>query len=148
MLLLGSLVVTSVGFGFVSAAVLALAAVGFTLQFAVTNILNLAYAAVMTVSMYAAYALNNAGVNVWIATPGEFADRDGHRLSRDDADPRVRYPGAGRRHQCVLSHEPGGDGQAGLDRADRRPVRHHRPQPGRDAVRPRTPALFETRQGD
>jgi branched-subunit amino acid ABC-type transport system permease component len=68
MLLLGSILVTSVGFGLVSAAVLALAAVGFTLQFAVTNILNLAYAAVMTVSMYAAYALNNAGVNVWIAT--------------------------------------------------------------------------------
>jgi branched-subunit amino acid ABC-type transport system permease component len=68
MLPLGSIVVTSVGFGLVSAAVLALAAVGFTLQFAVTNILNLAYAAVMTVSMYAAYALNNAGINVWIAT--------------------------------------------------------------------------------
>jgi len=63
-----SLLVTSVGFGFVSAAVLALAAVGFTLQFAVTNILNLAYAAVMTVSMFAGYAVNNAGVNVWIAT--------------------------------------------------------------------------------
>lgn len=73
MLPFGSLVVTSVGFGFVSAAVLALAAVGFTLQFAVTNILNLAYAAVMTVSMYAAYALNNAGVNVWIATPAAIA---------------------------------------------------------------------------
>jgi branched-chain amino acid transport system permease protein/neutral amino acid transport system permease protein len=68
MLVTGSLLVTSVGFGFVSAAVLALAAVGFTLQFAVTNILNLAYAAVMTVSMYAAYAVNNAGVSVWIAT--------------------------------------------------------------------------------
>ena len=69
MLVIGSsLLVTSVGFGFVSAAVLALAAVGFTLQFAVTNILNLAYAAVMTVSMYAAYAANSAGVNVWIAT--------------------------------------------------------------------------------
>jgi branched-subunit amino acid ABC-type transport system permease component len=68
MLLLGSILVTSVGFGLVSAAVLALAAVGFTLQFAVTNILNLAYAAVMTVSMYAAYALNHAGVDVWIAT--------------------------------------------------------------------------------
>jgi branched-subunit amino acid ABC-type transport system permease component len=68
MLVVGSLLVTSVGFGFVSAAVLALAAVGFTLQFAVTNILNLAYAAVMTVSMYAAYAVNIAGVNVWIST--------------------------------------------------------------------------------
>ncbi len=68
MLAIGSILVTSIGFGLVSAAVLALAAVGFTLQFAVTNVLNLAYAAVMTVSAYAAYALNNAGVNVWIAT--------------------------------------------------------------------------------
>ncbi|MGI8506385.1 MAG: branched-chain amino acid ABC transporter permease [Solirubrobacteraceae bacterium] len=63
-----SIFVTSIGFGLVSAAVLALAAVGFTLQFAVTNILNLAYGGVMVVSMYAAYVLNNAGVNVWIAT--------------------------------------------------------------------------------
>ncbi len=68
MLASGSILVTSFGFGLVSAAVLALAAVGFTLQFAVTNVLNLAYAAVMTVSAYAAYALNNAGVSVWIAT--------------------------------------------------------------------------------
>jgi branched-chain amino acid transport system permease protein/neutral amino acid transport system permease protein len=64
----GSIFVTSIGFGLVSAAVLALAAVGFTLQFAVTNVLNLAYGGVMIVSAYAAYALNNAGVNVWIAT--------------------------------------------------------------------------------
>jgi branched-chain amino acid transport system permease protein/neutral amino acid transport system permease protein len=63
-----SIFVTSVGFGFVSAAVLALAAVGFTLQFAVTNVLNLAYGGVMIVSAYAAYGLNNAGVNIWIAT--------------------------------------------------------------------------------
>jgi branched-subunit amino acid ABC-type transport system permease component len=63
-----SIFVTSVGFGFVSAAVLALAAVGFTLQFAVTNVLNLAYGGVMIVSAYAAYELNNAGVEIWIAT--------------------------------------------------------------------------------
>lgn len=68
MLAFGSILVASVGFGFVSAAVLALAAVGFTLQFAVTNVLNLAYGAVMVVSAYAAYVVNNAGVNVWIAT--------------------------------------------------------------------------------
>lgn len=67
MLAIGSILVASVGFGFVSAAVLALAAVGFTLQFAVTNVLNLAYGAVMIVAAYAAYVLNNAGVNVWIA---------------------------------------------------------------------------------
>jgi branched-subunit amino acid ABC-type transport system permease component len=68
-LVVGSIVVASVGFGLVSAAVLALAAVGFTLQFAVTNVLNLAYGGVMIVSAYAAYALNNAGVNVWLAAP-------------------------------------------------------------------------------
>ena len=50
MLVLGSILVTSAGFGVVSAAVLALAAVGFTLQFAVSNVLNLAYGAVMIVA--------------------------------------------------------------------------------------------------
>lgn len=65
-----SILITSIGFGFVTAAVLALAAVGFTLQFAVTNVLNLAYAGVMIVAAYAAYALNERGVNVWVATIG------------------------------------------------------------------------------
>jgi branched-chain amino acid transport system permease protein/neutral amino acid transport system permease protein len=63
-----SVFVASIGFGLVTAAVLALASVGFTLQFAVTNVLNLAYGGVMIVAAYAAYALNNAGVNIWIAT--------------------------------------------------------------------------------
>jgi branched-chain amino acid transport system permease protein/neutral amino acid transport system permease protein len=73
MLVLGSILVTSAGFGVVSAAVLALAAVGFTLQFAVSNVLNLAYGAVMIVAAYAAYALNNAGLDIWIATLGAIA---------------------------------------------------------------------------
>ena len=67
MIVAGSILITSVGFGFVTAAVLALAAVGFTLQFAVTNVLNLAYAGVMIVSAYAAYVLNHAGVEIWVA---------------------------------------------------------------------------------
>jgi branched-subunit amino acid ABC-type transport system permease component len=62
-----SVFVTSIGFGLVAAAVLALAAVGFTLQFAVTNVLNLAYGGVMIVSAYAAYVLNHAGVEIWLA---------------------------------------------------------------------------------
>jgi branched-subunit amino acid ABC-type transport system permease component len=62
-----SILVASIGFGLVAAAVLALASVGFTLQFAVTNVLNLAYGGVMIVSAYAAYVLNNAGVNIWVA---------------------------------------------------------------------------------
>jgi branched-subunit amino acid ABC-type transport system permease component len=61
-----SLFLASLGFGLVTAAVLAIAAVGFTMQFAVTDVLNLAYGAVMVGSAFAAYWLNQAGVNVWL----------------------------------------------------------------------------------
>jgi branched-subunit amino acid ABC-type transport system permease component len=61
-----SLFVESIGFGLITSAVLALAAVGFTLQFAVTNVLNLAYSGVMIVAAYAAYVVNQAGVSIWI----------------------------------------------------------------------------------
>jgi branched-chain amino acid transport system permease protein/neutral amino acid transport system permease protein len=57
----------SVGFGLVTASVLAIAAVGFTLQFGVTDVLNLAYGAVMIAGAYLAYLLNSHGVNIWIA---------------------------------------------------------------------------------
>jgi branched-chain amino acid transport system permease protein/neutral amino acid transport system permease protein len=62
-----SVFVESIGFGLVTAAVLAVASVGFTLQFAVTNVLNLAYGGVMIVSAYAAYAVNQRGVSIWIS---------------------------------------------------------------------------------
>jgi branched-subunit amino acid ABC-type transport system permease component len=62
-----SLFLASFGFGLVTSAVLAIAAVGFTMQFAVTDVLNLAYGAVMIASAYVAYAVNQAGVNVWLA---------------------------------------------------------------------------------
>jgi branched-subunit amino acid ABC-type transport system permease component len=68
-----SVFVASIGFGLVTAAVLALASVGFTLQFAVTNVLNLAYSGVMIVAAYAAYALNHAGVSIWIASVAAIA---------------------------------------------------------------------------
>ena len=68
-----SLFLASVGFGLVTAAVLAIAAVGFTMQFAVTNVLNLAFGAVMIASAFVAYALNQAGVNVWIGILGAAA---------------------------------------------------------------------------
>jgi branched-chain amino acid transport system permease protein/neutral amino acid transport system permease protein len=58
----------SVGFGLVTASVLAIAAVGFTLQFGVTDVLNLAYGATMIAGAYLAYLLNSHGVNIWIAT--------------------------------------------------------------------------------
>ena len=57
----------SVGFGLITAAVLAIAAVGFTLQFAVTNVLNLAFASIMTLAAFVAYWINQTGVSIWIA---------------------------------------------------------------------------------
>ncbi len=62
-----SIFVASVGFGLITAAVLAIAAVGFTLQFAVTDVLNLAFAAIMTAGAFIAYWVNQAGVSVWLA---------------------------------------------------------------------------------
>lgn len=55
------------GFGLVTASVLALGAVGFTLQFGVTNIFNLSYGQVMTVGMFVAYLVNvSAGDSIWL----------------------------------------------------------------------------------
>lgn len=60
------LYVAAFGFGLVTASILAIAAVGFTLQFGITNILNLAYGDLMTASAFVAYLLNSLGVSVWI----------------------------------------------------------------------------------
>jgi len=60
-----SLFIASVGFGLVTAAVLAIAAVGFTLQFGVTDVLNLAFGAVMILGAFLAYYVNSHGISVW-----------------------------------------------------------------------------------
>ena len=57
---------SSLGFGLVTASVLAIASVGFTLQFGVTDVLNLAYGAIMIAGAYVAYVVNQAGLSVWI----------------------------------------------------------------------------------
>ena len=59
--------VSSVGFGLVTASLLAISAAGFTLQFSVTNVLNLAFGSVMTGSGFIAYGLNSSGMNIWLA---------------------------------------------------------------------------------
>jgi branched-subunit amino acid ABC-type transport system permease component len=61
------LYVAALGFGLISASVIAIAAVGFTMQFGITNMINLAYGEVMIVCAYAAWFVNRAGVNVWLA---------------------------------------------------------------------------------
>jgi branched-subunit amino acid ABC-type transport system permease component len=61
-----TLFLASVGFGLVTASVLAIAAVGFTLQFGVTDVLNLAYGAIMIFGAFLAYLVNSHGVSVWL----------------------------------------------------------------------------------
>ena len=61
-----SVFVASIGFGLVTAAVLAIAAVGFTLQFGVTDVLNLAFGAIMILGAFLAYLVNSHGVSVWL----------------------------------------------------------------------------------
>ena len=61
-----SLYVTAFGFGLVSMSVIAIAAVGFTMQFGITNMINLAYGEVMISAAYVAYYLNKAGISIWI----------------------------------------------------------------------------------
>jgi branched-chain amino acid transport system permease protein/neutral amino acid transport system permease protein len=58
--------IPAIGFGLVTASILAIAAVGFTLQFGVTNVFNLAYGDIMTASVFVAYVCNKAGANIWI----------------------------------------------------------------------------------
>src|ERR1035437_1602026 len=64
---------SSFGFGLITAAVLAIATVGFTMQFAVTNVLNLPYGSIMINSAFVAYYVNQHGVSAWVALIGGVA---------------------------------------------------------------------------
>jgi branched-subunit amino acid ABC-type transport system permease component len=59
----------SVGFGFVTASVLAIAAVGLSLQFGITNYVNFAYGDFMALGGFFAYVVNNEVIHldIWIA---------------------------------------------------------------------------------
>lgn len=61
------LYIAALGFGLVTSSVIAIAAVGFTMQFGITGMINLAYGSVMIVCAYAAFYANRAGVNIWLA---------------------------------------------------------------------------------
>ncbi len=60
------LFVAAFGFGLVSMSVIAIAAVGFTMQFGITNMINLAYGEVMISAAYVAYYVNKAGISIWL----------------------------------------------------------------------------------
>jgi branched-chain amino acid transport system permease protein/neutral amino acid transport system permease protein len=57
--------IEAIGFGIASGAVIALGAVGFTVQFGISNVLNITYGAFMTLAAYLGYAL--LGLGVWAA---------------------------------------------------------------------------------
>ncbi|HEV1992365.1 MAG TPA: branched-chain amino acid ABC transporter permease [Candidatus Dormibacteraeota bacterium] len=65
-----NLYVAAFGFGLVSMSVIAIAAVGFTMQFGITNMINLAYGEVMISSAYVAYYMNRVGISIWIGMIG------------------------------------------------------------------------------
>lgn len=55
-------------FGLITASVLALASVGLTLQFGVTNFVNFAYGEFLSVGAYIAFVLNKSlNMNIWVA---------------------------------------------------------------------------------
>ncbi len=62
-----SSVVASLGFGLVTASILLPAAVGFSLQFSATSVLNIAFGAQMTLAAFIAYAATQAGLGIWVA---------------------------------------------------------------------------------
>jgi len=66
--MMGTLVVMGIGFGIITASVLALASVGLTLQFGVTNFVNFAYGEFLTIGAYLAYVFNHVfDINIWLA---------------------------------------------------------------------------------
>ncbi|HLI40620.1 MAG TPA: branched-chain amino acid ABC transporter permease [Streptosporangiaceae bacterium] len=59
--------IEAVGFGIASGAVISLGAVGFTVQFGISNVLNITYGSLMTLAAYLGYLLLQAGLDVWLA---------------------------------------------------------------------------------
>jgi neutral amino acid transport system permease protein len=61
-----NLYIEAVGFGVIAAAAIAIGAMGFTLQFGLTNVLNIGYGAIMSVGGFVAYECYSAGLSIWI----------------------------------------------------------------------------------
>jgi branched-subunit amino acid ABC-type transport system permease component len=61
------LLIEAIGFGIASGAVIALGAVGFSVQFGMSNILNITYGSLMTLAAYTGLFVIDRGINVWVA---------------------------------------------------------------------------------
>lgn len=62
-----NLFVETLGFGIFSGCVIALGAVGFSVQFGISNVLNVAYGTFLTLAAYLGYVLNVEHVNLWLS---------------------------------------------------------------------------------
>lgn len=62
-----SLLIEAIGFGIASGAVIALGAVGFSVQFGMSNILNITYGAFMTLAAYVGLFMIDRNTNPWVA---------------------------------------------------------------------------------
>ena len=56
-------VLLTLGFGLVTAAILSLSAVAFTLEYAVTNVANLSHGEILTIGAYTAYLVHQSGLH-------------------------------------------------------------------------------------
>lgn len=61
------LLIEAIGFGIATGALLAMGAVGFSVQFGMSNILNITYGSLMTLGAYTGLFLIDRSVNVWAA---------------------------------------------------------------------------------
>jgi branched-subunit amino acid ABC-type transport system permease component len=61
------LLIEAIGFGIAAGAVIALGAVGFSVQFGMSNVLNITYGSLMTLGAYVGLFLVDRGISVWIA---------------------------------------------------------------------------------
>jgi branched-subunit amino acid ABC-type transport system permease component len=59
--------VEAIGFGVASGAVLAIGAVGLTVQFGISGVFNLAYGSLLTVAAFTGYFLVEQGISFWLA---------------------------------------------------------------------------------
>ena len=62
---MSSVVVESIGFGIVTSSIISIGAMGFSLQFGLTNVFNIAYGTVLTLGAFAAYLAEQWGVTGW-----------------------------------------------------------------------------------
>jgi len=61
------LLIEAIGFGIASGVVIALGAVGFTVQFGISNVLNITYGGLLTLAAFLGYAFLQLGIDIWVS---------------------------------------------------------------------------------